>query len=198
MSLKNAVIHLVAAASFFVGISMCSFSVIVPAYVKTYTDNAWVLGAIPVIYSVGMSVPQIFSVYYLRRYHYKGREHRNPVKEYFILELIHRSTFIFIGLSILLFADHPVAALSLFFVFFSICNIVCGFSVPVWIDMLSVTIPDNVRTMFMSLRELVGRSVGILASLTVAMILSAAAFREITAGFFLSPEYSSLPVLCPF
>ena len=49
VSRRNALIHLSDAGSFFIGISLCSFAVVIPSYVKSYTGNAFLLALIPVI-----------------------------------------------------------------------------------------------------------------------------------------------------
>ena len=46
---SNGIIHLSDAVSFFIGVSMCSFAVIIPSYVKSYTDNKWLLALVPLI-----------------------------------------------------------------------------------------------------------------------------------------------------
>lgn len=188
-SRRNAAIHIVDAASFFIGVSLCSFGVIVPAYVNHYTDNAWLLGLIPVIVDFGMNVPQLFGVYFFRRPRSNGTHH-NPIRVYFITEFIHRFSFILIGISILVFAPDKTALLVSFYIFFIISNIVWGMAMPNWIDTLSLTIPDGERPSFMGKRDFIARVVGIISSFFLPILLSSAPFPWnygilfLAAGFF--------------
>ncbi|MGL4369848.1 MAG: hypothetical protein ACRCUT_09295, partial [Spirochaetota bacterium] len=185
VSRRNALIHISDGGSFFIGISLCSFAVIVPSYVKSWTGNPFLLALIPVIADLGMGLPQTLSVYYFKHFRNRGREHRNTVHDYMRLELAHRLTFILIGISIFVFSDRPNAALVSFYFFFIVSNVVWGFVIPNWVDVLTVTIPDAARASFMAFREFTGRIIGIAASLFLPMILAIDSFPRNYGWLFL-------------
>lgn len=182
---SNGIIHLSDAVSFFIGISMCSFAVIIPSYVKSYTDNKWLLALVPLIMDIGWTLPQIFSVYLEHR-----KKERTPIKTYFIFEIIHRISYIAIGVSILLFADNKAIALLSFYILYLASSISWGLAVPHWTDTLSVTIDDKYRADFLGKRDFVARWFGIAASFAVPLILGSSKFPTnygylfIVAGLF--------------
>ncbi|OHD57499.1 MAG: hypothetical protein A2Y33_05890 [Spirochaetes bacterium GWF1_51_8] len=168
---KNSLIHLVDAGSFFIGISLCSFSVIIPSYVKSYTDNVLLLALLPIIWECGSYVPQLFSIF-----HAQKKRTQNPIRTYFIYEGIHRLSFILIGISILIFGNNPLLSLISFYVFFILSNLSWGLSIPHWIDTLSMTIPDNIFASFIGKRDMVARFIGIASSFALPLLLSLAVF----------------------
>lgn len=85
---RNVPFHFIDAASFFIGMSLCSFPVIVPAYISNYTNNAFLLALIPFIWDFGSNGIQLLSVYWSRR-----KDKTDPVRHYFIWETIHRGVF---------------------------------------------------------------------------------------------------------
>lgn len=176
---KNAWIHLSDASSFFIGTSMCSFLVIVPAFVKRYSDSAILLALIPIIWEVGMSLPQLFSIFFASK---RGWSH---VKMYCLFETIHRFTFILVGLAILIFQSRPEILLLVFYSAFILSNFAWGFSIPHWAGTVSQTIPDSIRSDFMGKRDAIARGIGIFASLFAPVILLWADFPVSYALLFL-------------
>ena len=92
--------------TFFIGIGMCSFAVIIPSYVKSFTDSAFLLALIPVILETGMYGMQPVSTYLARH-----TDSTHTLRIYFIAELIHRLSFLIIGVGIFLWGHNPVTAL---------------------------------------------------------------------------------------
>jgi hypothetical protein len=170
---RNALIHVSDGASFYIGVSLCSFSVICPAYVKKYTDSAILLMLIPVITDVATNLTQTLSVYLTRQ-----NPQRNPVRDYWITEMIHRLSFVLIGISIFLFSWSPVVSLVSFYLLFIASNISWGFAMPNWVDCLSLTLPDAVRSSFMGKREFLSRLFGIAAVTAQPFLLGLAAFPQ--------------------
>jgi MFS family permease len=186
VSPRNGLVHLSDASSFFIGVSLCSFGVIIPSYAKHYSGNSFLLALIPLIVDLGMSLPQLLSVYIFKYKRRTGNTHINTTRDYFFLEFIHRFSFIAIAVSIFIFAGSPREALLSFFIFFIISNFSWGFVVPNWIDILTITIPDKSRTSFMAFRETFGRIIGIIASLSVPFILASDSFPRNYGWLFLT------------
>jgi MFS family permease len=193
---RNSVLHTIDASSFFIGVSLCSFGVIIPAYVKSYTNSALLLALIPIIWECGSYIPQLFSLYFTHK-----RQSHNPVMSYFIFEGIHRLSFIMIGVSILLFGHNITLSLVSFYIFFILSNLSWGLSIPHWIDTLSMTIPDNIFASFIGKRDMVARFIGILSSLALPFILSLAVFPWnygylfLIAGVFFTGGSTAIPFL---
>jgi hypothetical protein len=179
---RNSIIHVVEGAAFTVGISLCSFSVIIPSYIKTYTNNAFLLALIPVIADMGLSLPQTVSVFLQKN----SRRKKTPIADYFWPALITRLCFIAIGVSIFLFAGNKGLALASFYLFFAVFTLTWGMAAPYWINLLSVTIPDSSRPDFLGIREFLSRGLGIAASVTVPVMLSLAVFPDNYAWLFLA------------
>jgi hypothetical protein len=193
---RNSFLHIADAGGFFIGVSLCSFGVIIPSYVKSYTDNVLLLALIPIIWECGSYVPQLFSLYFSHK-----RQSHNPVWSYFIFEGIHRLSFILIGVSILLFGYNVFLSLVSFYIFFILSNLSWGLSIPHWIDTLSMTIPDNIFASFIGKRDMVARFIGILSSLALPFILSLAVFPWnygylfLIAGVLFTGSSAAIPFL---
>ena len=191
---KNALLHIIDGGTFFIGIGMCSFAVIIPSYVKSFTDNAFLLALVPVIIDTGMYAMQPVSTY-LARY----TDSRHTLRIYFIAELIHRLSFIIIGVSIFIWGGNSTAALISFFLLWIASNFSWGIAIPHWVDTLSLTIPDAIRASFLGDRELITRTLGVLASLSVPFILGLASFPQnyawlfIIAGLFFTSGAFAIP-----
>lgn len=171
---RNAVIHVIDGASFMVGISLCSFSVIMPSYVKNFTQNPFLLALIPFLADVGICIPQILSAFLS---HKKGRQkHRSLLMNYLHPALLTRASFIAIGIAALVFSADRSAALSSFFILITLFCLALGFTNPIWINVLSMTIPDRIRSDFLGKREFLGRIIGILFSLLLPFFLSIGRF----------------------
>lgn len=168
-SRKNSMLHMVDGASFMSCFSLCSVGVMMPAYVRGLTDNAFLLAMIQIIYDLGTTLPQTFSVYYreIRR-----KPKASAVHDYFAFALITRSSFLLIGLVSLFFLKDQHALLSVFFIFYTLFCVLLGINSPNWVNLVSVSVPDRSRAEFLGKRELVVRIIGILVSLSVPWFLS--------------------------
>ncbi len=188
VKLKNTIIHYIDGASFFIGISLCSFSVIIPAYVKHYTNSPLMLALIPVIFDIGTSIPQLFNVYLDKKSSRKETK-KNTIRDYFISAIINRISFWAIGFSILFFSQYPSVSLLSFYIFFIVFNLSLGVTQPNWINLISVTVPDEVRTRFTGNREFFARTVGIIASFSLPFILGMAEFPKNYAYLFIAAGF---------
>ncbi len=168
---KNAWLHILDGATFFIGTSLCSFTVIIPSYVSRYTSNAFLLALVPFLLEFGMYGMQPVTTFL-----FKNSGSRNTIKIYFWTEFIHRLSFVAIALSIFLFGHNKNLALASFFIFWAASNISWGMAIPHWVDTLSITVPDKVRAVFLGQRELISRLSGVLASLSIPFILSLGVF----------------------
>lgn len=171
---RNAVIHVIDGASFMVGISLCSFSVIMPSYVKNFTQNPFLLAMIPFLVDVGICIPQVLSAFLSHR---RGHQKQNSmIMNYFFPALLTRFSFIALGITTLVFAGNRTAALGSFYVLIAVFCLALGFTNPNWINILSMTIHDRIRSDFLGKREFFARIAGILFTFLLPVILSIGSF----------------------
>lgn len=177
---RNVAIHLIDGGSFYVGASLCSFSVIVPAFVQKYTSSAILLMLVPFINEFGMYAFQSVSVYLG---HKAGRQ--NAIKLYFLFEFIHRFSFIVIGAAIMISQKMGANPLTAFFVAYALSNIAWGFGMPQWNDAVTLTVPDGIRAKFLGQREFWTRVIGVVASFFAPLIFGLGTFPLNYAYLFL-------------
>ncbi len=177
---RNAWMHIIDGGTFFIGTSLCSATVILPAYVKSLTDSPFLLALLPFLMEFGMYGMQPVTTWL-----FKKRDSEHTINIYFWTEFIHRLSYVAIAVSIFMFGHNKNLALLSFFLFWTASNISWGMAIPHWVDILTITIPDRIRADFMGKRELISRLTGVLASLAVPLILSSTAFPDNFGRLFL-------------
>ncbi len=205
VGLRNTVIHLMDGSSFMIGISLCSYAVIMPSYVKSFTDNALLLALIPVLTDVGPSIPLLVSAYHIRRTRSQTGCGTGclAIRKYFLPGFLVRLTFPLIGIGILAFSGSRTLSLVSFFILFAFYTVTLGYATPRWIQVLSVTIPNRIRPDFLSFREMIGRFSGIAFSFLVPLILSVSGFPRnygylfLISGFIFSAGFLTVPFYRP-
>lgn len=168
---RNAWMHIIDGSTFFIGTSLCSFTVIIPAYVKGLTSSPFLLVLLPFLMEVGMYGMQPLTTWLFRK-----QDSAHTIRVYFWTEFIHRLSFVAIGLSIFIFGHHQGLALISFFFFWTASNVSWGLAIPHWVDILTITIPDRIRADFLGKRELISRLIGVAASFFVPLILAGSAY----------------------
>ena len=110
---------------------------ILPLYLSKLTNSKILIGLIPTIFVIGFSLPQIFTARFL-----KGKSKK---KKYLVGVAVAQRVSILTFLILTLVQRHLSANLTifLFFLIFSIQNIITGCWYPMWVDFIGRAIPRN-------------------------------------------------------
>ena len=115
----NFTVNALDGASFWFGMSFISSTIILPLYVRHFTDNPLLIGLIPFIATAGYLVPQFFSANAVER---APRKKFFPVTLGFFLERI--PIFLLAPTTYFLANDQPVLALAVFFLLLAFVSLV--------------------------------------------------------------------------
>lgn len=200
---RNQVLHVLDGSSYLVFMSMCSVGVIMPAFVKRYSGDAFLLALIPLLFDLLSTLPQPWFSYRIRRRRARPGGY-DPVRSYFATVLLNRIWFIPFALALFFLGSSPAAALAAFYAALMLFSLFLSAASPCWIDLLSLTIPDRIRPAFMGKREMLSRIVGIASSFLVPLFLARGSFPAnyaflflaagvvLVAGILPSPAYAAL------
>ncbi|MBX2989954.1 MAG: MFS transporter [Bacteroidetes bacterium] len=147
---KNFVLNFSEGALFAASGSLMSPQTVLPVIVAMLGGSNITIGALSVIVWVGLFLPQIFAARYVETL---------PWKKPWAIKfgIAQRVTVLCIGVGLLLFgADQPALALVVFFVFYSLCQILLGVTTPGWFDMFAKMVPTRKRGRLVGIRSSLG------------------------------------------
>ena len=175
----NILMHLGDGSMYAFALSFISFTTILPVFIQRMGGSAIAIGAVPVLWNLGNSLPQIFF----------GQQKINEkfVKPIILwYSVIYRSSFLIVGVFIFFFLNHISTSLSVPIVLFSIMLITLlgGIPGPRWVNLFSKTTPVNLRGRLLALRQLTGSLLGIIAGSIIIIILSSISFPQNFAVLF--------------
>jgi MFS family permease len=167
----NFTVNMLDGASFWLGASFISSSVILPLYLSHFTSNPILIGLIPFFASAGYLLPQIFTA---------NAVQRTPVKKFWPVNLgffLERLPIILLAPGAYFLAtNHPVAALAAFLTCYGWHCLGAGTIGVGWQDMIAKLIPVDKRGRFFGISNFIGNGSGILGALAVPFVLSKFAF----------------------
>lgn len=162
----NLVVNALDGASFWLGASFISTTVILPLYVQHFTDSPLLIGLISFIATAGVLLPQLFVA---------NAVERAPKKKYFPVTLgffLERMpVFLLAPAAYFLAKRQPVLALVSFFVLYTWNKVGTGVISVGWQDMIAKIIPEEKRGRFFGITNFIGNGTGILGSLAVPVVL---------------------------
>jgi MFS family permease len=162
----NLVVNALDGASFWLGMSFISAAVIIPLYVRHFTDNPLLIGMVPFIATAGFLLPQLFMANAVER---APRKKYFPVTLGFFLERV--PIFLLAPTAYFLAKSRPVLALVGFFGLYTWNKVGTGLTVVGWQDMIAKIIPEEKRGRFFGITNFAGNGAGILGSLFVPVVL---------------------------
>ena len=162
----NFVVNALDGASFWLGMSFISSTIILPLFVSNFTSNAFLIGLIPFLATGGYLLPQLFVANWVER---KPKKKYFPVTIGFFLERI--PIFLLPVATYFLAVDYPVLALTSFFVLYAWHTFGAGLIIVGWQDMIAKLIPEDKRGRFFGITNFIGNGMGILGALAVPLVL---------------------------
>ena len=167
----NFVVNALDGASFWLGSSFISFTIILPLYVSHFTDSPLLIGLIPFISTAGHLLPQLFVANAVER---APRKKFFPVTLGFFLERV--PIFLLAPAAYFLATSQPALALVAFFVLYAWNRFGMGATIVGWQDMVAKLIPVERRGRFFGITNFIGNGTGVLGALAVPLVLDRLAF----------------------
>jgi MFS family permease len=162
----NFVVNVLDGASFWLGMSFISTTILLPLYVSHFTTSPLVIGLIPFLNTAGHLLPQLFVANAVER---APRKKFFPVTIGFFLERV--PIFLMAPTAYLLATSQPSLALVAFFVLYAWNKFGVGVIAVGWQDMIAKIIPVDKRGRFFGITNFIGTGTGILGSLAVPFVL---------------------------
>lgn len=169
----NFTVNVLDGASYWLGVSFISTSIILPLYVSHYTTNPILIGLIPFIATAGIFLPQLFMA---------NAVERAPLKKYFPVNLgffLERVPIILlVPTTFFLAVNQPVLALASFFILLTWHAFGAGVILIGWQDMIAKIFPVEKRGRFFGIANFIGNGTGILGALAVPLLLERSDFPD--------------------
>jgi MFS family permease len=175
----NLLMHIGDGAMFAFALSFISFSTILPVFIQRMGGSAVAIGAVPVLWNLGASFPQLFL----------GQQKSNEkfVKPAIIrYSIIYRFSYLLASLFIYFILEHIPVSLSVLIVLLFIFMITVLGSIPGprWVNLFAKTTPIKLRGRILAIRQLTGALLGVLAGSIIIAILSSITFPKNFALLF--------------
>ena len=167
---RNFVLNLIEGAVYFFGLNISSFSTILPAYVKHFTESDIVVGSITTAMMLGFSLPQILASHHTR--------HVERKKRFIMLVSIpQRIPWLFLAITTFALAgSNSKTMLGLFFIFFTTYALSTGILIPSWMEFIAAIIPQEKRGRLFGYRNFLSSGFGVLAAVLANRILAGMPF----------------------
>ncbi len=162
----NFLVNALDGASFWLGMSFISSTIILPLFVSNFTSNPILIGLIPFLTSAGYLLPQLFVANWVER---KPKKKYFPVTIGFFLERV--PIYILPVATYFLAVKQPTLALISFFILYGWNTFGAGLIIVGWQDMIAKLFPENMRGRFFGITNFIGNGTGILGALAVPLVL---------------------------
>ncbi|HUJ75580.1 MAG TPA: MFS transporter [bacterium] len=158
-------------ATFWLGMSFISAAIILPLFVRHFTERPVLIGLISFINVAGPLLPQMFVANAVER---APRKKFFPVTIGFFLERI--PIFLLAPMAYFLAVRSPDLTLVFFFLLYAWHNFGAGVIVVGWQDMIAKIIPVEKRGRFFGITNFVGNGTGVLGAIALPFVLQRFAF----------------------
>ena len=178
--IHNLMMHIGDGSMFLFAMHFVSVNMIMPVYVERIGGSAIAIGSVPVLWNMGMNLPQFFFSGI-----FKDKKQIKPTVVHW--GFINRSMFLVIALFsffILGRLNHSASVMVLLLLIFMTAVSGCV-GVPTWYTLFSKTTPVKLKGRLQALRQFLGSLLGMLAGSLIIIILSSIAFPENFGTLFL-------------
>jgi MFS family permease len=183
----NFIVNALDGASWWLGMSFISATVILPLYASHFTQNPLLIGLIPFLSNAGYLLPQLFTANWVER---APRKKVFPVTIGFFLERV--PIFLMAPAAYFLAIRQPGLALAAFLGLLAWHCLGAGFVIVGWQDMIAKIIPVDRRGRFFGVTNFIGNGTGILGALAVPFVIERYEFPH---GYVLAFAAASVMVL---
>lgn len=177
---RNFLLNLFEGALFIAGSSFISSQTVLPALVTRLGGGNVAVGAVGVILWVGLFLPQLFAARYAQTLPWKKRWAVG-------FGALQRIVVLLIAVMLPLAAGAtPFVALTLFFVLFTLLQVLTGISTPGWFDLFAKLTPVRRRGRLAGMRNSLGGLGGLLCGMLLTVMLAVFPFPWSYAAAFLA------------
>lgn len=166
-------------ALFATAMAMVPVNILLPAYVRKFSDNEYLVNLVVALFLFGVTAPQIFVARHLDSL---------PRKKPLMLAtgLVQRLPWLVLALGAALVpVGQSTLHLALLFVMLGVFAFSSGINVPVWLVLLGKLIPEQQRGRLMAWRQIIAMGLAIGGAAGARVILKAWAFPHNYALLFL-------------
>ncbi len=149
----NVACHLLDGVLFFAALMLFSIEQVIPKMIADLSERALFLGLVPLIWHLGMLLPQVF---YVKKV--EGLAYKKPTV--FWCAFIQRTGWLVFLLSLYLRWE-PAFTLTVFFICLAVSSLGTGLVIPVWTDWYAKTVPANVWGRLLGMRRALPGVLGI-------------------------------------
>ncbi len=167
----NFLVNSLDGAFFSCGMSFFSSAIILPLFVRHFTEDPLAIGMISFLGWAGALLPPLFMANVVER---APRKKFFPVTLGFFAERL--PMLLLAPITYLLATSQPVFTLVLFFILYTWTNIGDGMVTVGWQDMIAKIIPTEKRGRFFGITNFIGNGTGLLGALMVPWVLQKFAF----------------------
>ena len=162
----NFVVNTLDLATFGFGMSFFSSTIILPLFVRHFTDSPLTIGLISFLGWGGVLLPQLFMANVVEC---APRKKFFPMTLGFFLERL--PIFLLAPIVYFLATSRPILTLVIFFLLYAWHNIGAGVIIVGWQDMIAKIIPVTKRGRFFGISNFIGNGTGILGAMAVPFVL---------------------------
>ena len=152
-SRKNALSHAVDGVFFHAGLVLLSRQVTMPKLITELSDSALLVGLIPVVWTVGVFLPQTFHAQRVEGMAYK----KSTV---LLCGIVQRIGWVIFLISLFVYWGE-VFTLGVFFLALALASVGTGLAIPVWTDWFAKTTADSTWGKVLGIRRAMSGLVGI-------------------------------------
>ena len=167
----NFLVNSLDGATFWLGMSFISSTIILPLFVSHFTSNPFLIGVIPFLSTAGYLLPQLFVANMVERAPLKKFF---PVTIGFYLERV--PIFLMVPATYFLAVSHPMLLLGIFFALYAWHTFGAGLIIVGWSDMVAKIIPVDKRGRFFGITNFVGNGTGILGAMALPFVFEKFSF----------------------
>ncbi len=148
------------------GMTFLADATILPVMVKSLGGPLWLMTAVPILMSVGIQIPSLFTAHWIEKVHW--------VKPLIMTTgVLQRLPYLLAGLSLIYLApSHPAAALAMVALCPLVSGLASGITQSAWQELVAKTIPPNRRSSLWAVRSTIGALIGLSAGAVVYTVLN--------------------------
>jgi MFS family permease len=163
---RNFILNVLDGAIFAFAMNFVALNTVIPVYVKKIGGTNLAVGLIPVIWTIGFHLPQIFTANYVRK-------QQSKKKVVMITALVQRLPWLILALLgyFIISEVNTELGLLIFFGGFLFAAFGGGMNLPAWFDLLTKITPTHIRGRLFAFRVTLGAVMGIFAGYAVKQIL---------------------------
>lgn len=155
-------------------------SVLLPAYVRKFSDNEYLVNLVTALVLFGVTAPQVFAARHMGGWPRKKR----PL---LITSLFQRLPWLALALAAWFVPPtHATLHLVLLFVTLTVFSFSCGANIPLWLVLFGKLVPMHLRGRLMAWRQIIAMGLAIGAAAGARVVLKTWAFPHNYALLFLA------------